>query len=581
MTDTSSTPGARSPETLFVRRSADNPKPASQSLGGLQLPSNRGWCHCRRGFHVAVTVFIPVKLPVLICRAERLPRLLCVPQIPLAYLVLSHQTLLGRTSCDHNSCQQQKTGAIGNSVIHRVPFRLVPLSLSSRGDPSPPRMTESLGSLHPVLRKSHNSLEETAADDDETNDGGRVSDDVACSRWWTDVGLTPSSKPTSRPLRWSHHTSSGGLAGLTDAALISVSKGSRISSLATQRRRARSAKRAPTLDTARSSLIARTARDTVDRRVHHSTNLLKVLATTSDTTRQVTTPPRLARLQDERPLPLRGTCIKIVGKPIHPHNSQGGLAEDQPERTHKRPQTHSGVLTRRILPSSARSDQHATQSEVLPLREPTPLQPQHREKSIRPSRQHPLQKKVHRLNLYSRTASASFTNLSLNTTPSASKANTVSKFPVRSPTASKLSQNLLCAMPARAQRIRGVRQHRRHHRAANLRFVLPQTDSTEFTMPQALKIRRGGEQLSCQRPLRWRRQGLRQCPRSNPRSMHSAPQKKQARPSDDHCQEQHQSPVKVTKKSKRCQTSTFDNASTEIICFNRSLGPRVTDPDKR
>ena len=49
--------------------------------------------------------------------------------------------------------------------------------------------------------------------------------------------------------------------------------------------------------------------------------------------------------------------------------------------------------------------------------------------------------------------------------------------------------------------------------------------------------------LSCQRPLRWRRQGLRRCPRSNPQSLHSlTPQQVQARPSDDHLQEQHQSP---------------------------------------
>ena len=58
----------------------------------------------------------------------------------------------------------------------------------------------------------------------------------------------------------------------------------------------------------------------------------------SDTTPQMTTPPRLARHQDER----RSSCAaNASGSSAYcfTHISQGGLANDQPERTHRRPQT--------------------------------------------------------------------------------------------------------------------------------------------------------------------------------------------------------------------------------------------------
>ena len=55
----------------------------------------------------------------------------------------------------------------------------------------------------------------------------------------------------------------------------------------------------------------------------------------SDHTTALSPSPRQA------PLLLRGKCITIVGITIHPHNSQGGLANDQPELgfTRRRPQT--------------------------------------------------------------------------------------------------------------------------------------------------------------------------------------------------------------------------------------------------
>ena len=58
----------------------------------------------------------------------------------------------------------------------------------------------------------------------------------------------------------------------------------------------------------------------------------------SDTTPQATTPPRLARHQDER----RSSCAaNASGSSAYhfTHTSQGGLGTDQPERTHRRPQT--------------------------------------------------------------------------------------------------------------------------------------------------------------------------------------------------------------------------------------------------
>ena len=54
----------------------------------------------------------------------------------------------------------------------------------------------------------------------------------------------------------------------------------------------------------------------------------------SDTTRQVTTPPRLARHQDS------SCAANASGSSAYfTHISQGGLANDQPERTRRRPQT--------------------------------------------------------------------------------------------------------------------------------------------------------------------------------------------------------------------------------------------------
>ena len=54
-------------------------------------------------------------------------------------------------------------------------------------------------------------------------------------------------------------------------------------------------------------------------------------------TSQATTPPVLARHQDERRL--RGKCVMIISTPLRPHLPLGGLADDQPEQTHRIPQT--------------------------------------------------------------------------------------------------------------------------------------------------------------------------------------------------------------------------------------------------
>ena len=65
----------------------------------------------------------------------------------------------------------------------------------------------------------------------------------------------------------------------------------------------------------------------------------------SDHTTALSPSPRRARLL------LRGKCIRIVGILLHPHLS--GLANDQPERTHRRPQgpqrsTHKAPPTRAL-----------------------------------------------------------------------------------------------------------------------------------------------------------------------------------------------------------------------------------------
>ena len=78
----------------------------------------------------------------------------------------------------------------------------------------------------------------------------------------------------------------------------------------------------------------------------------------------------------------------IISVPLRPHLPLGSLADDQPE----------------FGPGPAGSDQHATGSEVLPLREPTPLQPQHRGESHRASCQRPPQE-VDGLTLHSRSLS--------------------------------------------------------------------------------------------------------------------------------------------------------------------------------
>ena len=91
----------------------------------------------------------------------------------------------------------------------------------------------------------------------------------------------------------------------------------------------------------RSSSIARTGARVL-RRVHHQQNPLQVACHShrpGPWTPQATTPPVLARHQDER----RYSCAANASGSSACHfaliRSLGSLANDQPERTHRRPQT--------------------------------------------------------------------------------------------------------------------------------------------------------------------------------------------------------------------------------------------------
>ena len=96
-TDTSATPSKRSPETPLVRWRAGNPKSASTNLPVAvawmaPTPGRRWLVSLSARVSCCGLVCLPGKQLVLIWRAETVPCLLCLPQFPLAYLVLSHQT---------------------------------------------------------------------------------------------------------------------------------------------------------------------------------------------------------------------------------------------------------------------------------------------------------------------------------------------------------------------------------------------------------------------------------------------------------------------------------------------------------
>ena len=197
-------------------------------------------------------------------------------------------------------------------------------------------------------------------------------------------------------------------------------------------------------------------------------------------TPQATTPPRLARHQDER----RSSCAaNASGSSAYhfTHISQGGLANDQPERTHKRPQTPQRSTARGAsYPSSAGSDQHATPSEVL-------LTAGTNTSSATASRR-----------LVSSFLSAS-TSGNSTTSPSTAAASSYTQLVVEI----RESQQFTLVLrpkpkPCCAQRLHA---HNAPGRSAALppspcrqsQPILPRTDLTKFTTPPAHKNRRDGE----------------------------------------------------------------------------------------
>ena len=130
---------------------------------------------------------------------------------------------------------------------------------------------------------------------------------------------------------------------------------------------------------------------------------------------------------------------------------------------------------------------------MFPQREPTPLQPQHREESIRPSVSTTSRKCTDSTSTAA--ATASFTNSSLNTMSYACRANTVSKSLVgvpRPPNKAKAH----CAQRMPAHNAIEVFGNTTTFTVSPNSAISITTDSTEFTMPPAYTKSKGKENIS-------------------------------------------------------------------------------------